>query len=75
MHLFHDTVSALCYTVIDERCRPKAASENFPHNRVVRFVLEQHGRTSWFVRWPVFALTIAFGLSGLLRVLSTRESC
>lgn len=67
MHFFQDTVSALCYTVIRERCRPPDSDEDFPQNQVVRFVLGQHEGSSWFVRTPIRALTIGFGLWGLIR--------
>ncbi len=67
MPLFDDAVSALCYSVIRERGRPGDPAEHFPHNEVVAYVLGQHARAPWFVRVPVFALTIVFDLCGIFR--------
>jgi hypothetical protein len=52
------TVSALTYSIIRERCAP--AAHGFPNNRVVRFILEQHGRMPDYLRTPLQLLTLAF---------------
>ena len=67
MNRFESTVSALAYSIIRERCRASDFAEDHPHNRVVGFVLEQHGRMAGFLRWPLAAVTIAFDGWGILR--------
>jgi len=64
---FEETVSALCYSIIRERCGPPGPEAEFPNNRVVRFVLEQHGRMPDFLRFGLRELTVLFDLCGLLR--------
>jgi len=55
---FPATVSALTYSIIRERCADDGRS--FPHNRVVRFILEQHGRMPDYLRAPLQLLTLIF---------------
>jgi hypothetical protein len=57
---FPDTVSALTYSIIRERCADPPADAGFPHNRVTRFVLEQHARMPDYLRLPLALLTLAF---------------
>jgi hypothetical protein len=55
---FEATVSALTEALIHEHGGPDAASL---HDRVVRFVLAQHGRMPDHLRLPLFLLTCGFG--------------
>ena len=57
---FQCTVSALAYSIIWERCGKAGNSLDFPNNRVVRFVLEQHARMPDYLRLPLAGLTLAF---------------
>ena len=68
---FQHTVSALCYSIIYQRCQPCQPIESalaFPHNDVVAFVLQQHSRMPDYFRFPIVALTLVFDLWGVLRV-------
>lgn len=67
MNRFEATASALSYSIIRERCRDADLAGDFPENRVVNFVLEQHGRMSTFLGWPLAALTLGFDAWGVLR--------
>lgn len=67
MNRFETTVSALCYSILRERCPDGDRSPEFPHNRMVQFVLAQHARIPDFLRAPFAAATLAFGASSLLR--------
>lgn len=62
-----DTVSALVYAVIADRCVAPPADRAFPHNDVVRFVVGQRSRLSGPLRPAMAALTWAFAASTLLR--------
>lgn len=72
---FQNTVSALVYSVIAERFesgqrradREGGTGDDFPHNRVVRFLLDQHARMPDFLRLPFAAVTLAFDWSSLPR--------
>jgi hypothetical protein len=59
---FAKTVSALTYSIIHERCARAGRGTVFPHNRVVSFVLQQHGGMPDYLRLPLAALTVAFDL-------------
>ena len=61
---FEATVSALCYSFIDQQSKD-ASTETFPHNQVVRFVLAQHRNMPDYLRWPLVILTGLFGLSSI----------
>jgi hypothetical protein len=65
MNLFEATVSALSYSIVQERCRPSDPARDDPPNRVVSFVLEQHGRIAAYLHFPLAALTLAFDAWGL----------
>lgn len=67
MNAFHATVSALCYSILEERCPGLEAESEFPHNQAVRFVLQQHAGMPDFLRVPFAGVTLGFGLSSLLR--------
>jgi len=64
---FQSTVSALCYSIIQERCRSLQSDLGFPHNDAVRFVLGQHGRMTAHMRFPLIVLTLVFDWWGLVR--------
>lgn len=58
---FEHTVSALTYSLIQQRCpSPDDGDDGFANNRVARFVLAQHGRMPDYLRWPLRLLTLAF---------------
>ncbi len=67
MNPFQATVSALCYSILRERCPAAETERSFPHNMTVRFVLDQHGRMVEFLRLPLACVTVAFGWSSILR--------
>jgi len=67
VNAFQATVSALSYSIIRERCPDSDSHLEFSHNQAVRFVLEQHGGMPDFLRFPFACVTVAFGLSSLLR--------
>ena len=64
---FRSTVSALCYSILYERCKPLTTDSEFPHNRAALFVLAQQGRMPEYLRLPFAAVTLAFGASSVLR--------
>lgn len=65
--MFKNTVSALCYSLIDYRFPVSKTSLYFPHNSVVQFVLEQQKRMPDYLQFPLFILTLIFEFSGLMR--------
>ena len=64
---FEHTVSALCYSIIHQRCQQAASASTFPHNQVVRFVLRQHRRMPDFLQFPIRFLTLLFDLWGIIQ--------
>ena len=64
---FQSTVSAIVYSILRERFLPGDPDRRIPHNRAVRFLLEQHGRMADYLRWPLVVLTLAFDWSSLPR--------
>jgi hypothetical protein len=67
LRVFEATVSALCYSILQERCRARVDGDDFRHNEVVRFVRAQQRRMPDYLRWPLFILTLVFDWSGCLR--------
>jgi hypothetical protein len=67
MNSFQSTVSALSYSILRERCPSPGFAEEHLHNRVVAFVLDQHGRMAAYLRWPMVALTLGFDAWGVFR--------
>lgn len=65
--MFTNTVSALCYSLIDSRFPTPQIPQYFPHNSVVQFVLEQQNRMPDYLQFPLFFLTLIFESWGLLR--------
>jgi hypothetical protein len=61
---FEDTVSALTYSLIREHRGPGWSPL---HNQVVRFVLEQHGRSPDYLRIPLLVFTCVFDLAAVVR--------
>ncbi|NEO84105.1 MAG: hypothetical protein F6J87_07605 [Spirulina sp. SIO3F2] len=63
----HPTISALCYSIIADRCPAPDSSNPFPHNEVVRFVIAQTGQMPDFFRLPIALLTLSFDLWGIVQ--------
>jgi hypothetical protein len=64
--LFTNTASALCYSIIQHCCQSSISPLNFPHNDVVRFVLQQHSRMPDYLRFPIIFLTLFFNFWGII---------
>jgi len=64
---FHDTISALAYSVAQPHATSKCLDLQSPYNDLTRFVLEQHGRMPDYLRAPMVAATLAFDLSTLAK--------
>jgi hypothetical protein len=67
MTSFRATVSAIGYSIIRERCGSSGTGAAFPHNRVVRFLLEQHDRMAGHLRLALMLVALAFDWSSLPR--------
>ncbi|MGB3536387.1 MAG: hypothetical protein WBA13_23070 [Microcoleaceae cyanobacterium] len=65
--LFENTASALCYSIIHHRCENDNNNIDFPHNQIVQFVLQQHGRMPDYLRLPIILLTLIFDSWGFFR--------
>jgi hypothetical protein len=66
VNVFQATVSALGYSVLRERCPAPSSPLDFPNNRAVQFVLDQHARMPGPLRFALACATVAFGCSSLL---------
>jgi hypothetical protein len=64
---FQNTASALCYSIIEQRCESASSALTFHHNKVVCFVLQQHSRMSDFLQLPIVVLTLIFDLWGIVQ--------
>ena len=64
---FQNTASALCYSIIQQRCSPSSSASAFTHNEVVRFVGQQHRSMPDFLQFPIMVLTLVFDLWGIVR--------
>ena len=64
---FKYTASALCYSIIHQHCQLTSSALAFPHNEVVRFVLQQHARMPDFLKLPMVILTLVFDLWGIFQ--------
>lgn len=62
---FHDTVSALVYSLAQPHQR--APELQPPHNDLTRFLLAQHARLPDYLRTPMRLATLGFDALGLLR--------
>ena len=67
MRYFENTASAICYSIIHQRCQANTSELALSYNKVVRFVLQQYSRMPDFLRFPIVMLTLAFDLWGLVR--------
>lgn len=63
---YEHTVSALCYSIIQERCQELPSGPVFRHNDAVRFVLDQQRRMPDFLRGAFVGLTLLFDGCGLV---------
>jgi hypothetical protein len=61
---FQETVSALAYVIVRQRCGPKTSEVS--HERVAEFVLAQHGRMPDYLRLPLKILTLVFSISSMI---------
>src|SRR2546427_9400353 len=59
---FHDTVSALAYSLAQSQTRVHAPESQPPYNDLTRFILEQHARMPDYLRAPMLAATLGFDL-------------
>lgn len=64
---FQHTASALCYSIIDQRCEPGNSTLTFHHNEVVHFVLQQYSRMPDFLQLPIVVLTLIFDMWGIVQ--------
>jgi len=64
---FKNTVSAICYSIIKQRCQPLNELDLFFNNEVVKFVLHQYRVMPDYLRPPIFILTLIFDTWVLLR--------
>src|SRR5882724_4835049 len=64
---FHDTVSALVYSLAQMNAEPARSRLLPPYNDLVRFVLAQHARMPDYLRAPILAATLGFDLPAVLR--------
>ncbi len=64
---FHDTVSALVYSLAQTNAEPLRPGLQPPYNDLVRFVLAQHARMPDYLRVPILAATLGFDLPAVLR--------
>ncbi len=64
---FEATVSALCYSIVRDRCATTWNALDATPNAVVRLVLEQHARMPDYLRFPLLVLTLLFDWASLWR--------
>jgi choline dehydrogenase-like flavoprotein len=63
---FHDTVSALCYAIAEERAEDGRPDLQTPYNDLTQFVLQQHARMAAYLRAPLKAATLGFDVMGMV---------
>ena len=71
-HWFHDTVSALAYSLAQPHGNPPGLQP--PYNDLTRFILDQHARMPDYLCAPMLAATLGFDLAGLIRTGSLFHS-
>ncbi len=64
---FHDTVSALAYSLAERHAASGDPVLQPPHNDLAQFILRQQARLPDYLRGPMRAATLGFDLTGLLR--------
>ncbi len=64
---YHDTVSALAYSLGQVHAEQGMVDLQAPYNDLTGFVLRQQGQMPDYLRAPMRAATLAFDLAGLLR--------
>lgn len=65
---FVNTVSALCYSMLNEQRKPAVGDAcDLSPNVVVNFVLDQHGRMPDYLRLPFLLFTVLFDLAGVVQ--------
>src|ERR1700751_3697840 len=64
---FHDTVSALAYSMAQTRADVHAPGLQAPYNDLTNFILGQHAQMASFLRAPLMAATLGFDLFGIVR--------
>ena len=62
---FHDTVSALAWSLASSRAETDRADLQPPYNDLTRFIMQQHARMG-FLGTPIMAATLGFDVFGLL---------
>lgn len=65
--LFTATVSALCYSLVRERCLAGQPTPLFESNDAVHFVLRQQARMPDFLSFPFVVLTLMFACESVSR--------
>ena len=65
--LFENTISALCYSIIQHRCPQSNETLEFPHNQIVQFVGQQYSRMPDYLKLPIMILTLIFNSWGIVR--------
>ncbi len=63
---FHDTVSALVYSLAQPHAEPARSDLQPPYNDLTQFVLRQQGRMTDYLRSPLKAMTLGFDFLGWL---------
>ena len=64
---FHNTVSALVYSLAQTRAEPGRPDLQTPYNDLTQFVLGQHGRMAGYLRGPLLAATLGFDFLSIIR--------
>lgn len=62
---FDATVSAVTYSIIEERVDKRENPRTILYNRVTCFVLEQHARMPDYLKLPIRALTLVLDASAI----------
>jgi hypothetical protein len=65
--MFAATISALCYSILDEMEPPSDPIDYTRRNKVVRFALDQHTRMPDLFRAPVIMVALLFSVHAFLK--------
>src|SRR5271157_3559779 len=71
---FHETVSALVYSLAQSQGEGGEPSAQPPYNDLARFVLEQQARLPDYLRLPMLAATLGFDWSNCLHTARSFHS-